>query len=64
MTDRIIDNLIKNDVKLSVVNWNKIENNLFSALKFLINATRGDKARCNYDLSVPMRHAISQACEL
>jgi hypothetical protein len=58
MPDRIIDNLLKNDVKISVVNWNKIENN-FSALDFLIGATFNDRINCIYDLSKPMRRRDS-----
>lgn len=58
MPDRIIDNLLKNDVKISVVNWSKIESD-FKALEFLINATYNDRATCNYDLSRPMRRANS-----
>lgn len=58
MPDRIIDNLLKNDVKISVVNWGKIEND-FDALKFLIDATFDDRASCNYDLSRLMRRANS-----
>ncbi len=58
MPDRIIDNLLKSDVKISVVNWDKIEND-FSALKFLINATFDDRTNCNYDFSKPLRRANS-----
>ncbi len=58
MPDRIVDNLLKPDAKISVVNWSKIEND-FSALKFLIDATFDDRANCNYDLSRPMRRANS-----
>lgn len=58
MPDRIIDNLLKKEAKISVVNWNKIEND-FGALDFLINATYNDRANCIYDLSRPMRRANS-----
>jgi len=58
MPDRIIDNLLKKDVKVSVVNWDKIEND-FSALEFLIDATFNDRLNCNYDLSRQMRRADS-----
>lgn len=58
MPDRIIDNLLKNDVKISVVNWDKIEND-FSTLEFLIDATFNDRLNCNYDLSRSMRRADS-----
>ena len=56
--DRIIDNLLKKDVKVSVVNWYKIEND-FSALEFLIDATFNDRLNCNYDLNRQMRRADS-----
>lgn len=58
MPDRIIDNLLKKDVKISVVNWEKIEND-YGALEFLIDATYKDRVNCNYDLSRPMRRANS-----
>lgn len=56
MPDRIIDNLLKSDVRISIVNWDKIEND-FGALQFLIDATFDDRTSCNYDLSRPMRRA-------
>lgn len=58
MPPRIIDNLLKSDVKISVVNWSKIENNPYN-LSFLIDATFKEKSNCNYDLSRPMRRANS-----
>ena len=58
MPDRIIDNLLETDAKISVVNWEKIEENI-EALEFLIDATFNDRASCNYDLSSPMRRANS-----
>ncbi len=58
MPDRIIDNLLKKEAKISVVNWSLIEND-FNALKFLIDATFDDKENCEYDLSRPMRRANS-----
>lgn len=58
MPDRIIDNLLKREAKISVVGWNKIENDL-SVLKFLIDATFNDRENCTYDLSRPMRRANS-----
>jgi hypothetical protein len=56
MPARIIDNLLKKDAKISVVNWSRIENDP-DTLSFLIDATFKDKAICNYDLSTPMRRA-------
>lgn len=58
MPARIIDNLLKKDAKVSVVNWSRIENDP-DALSFLIDATFNDRASCNYDLSRPMRRADS-----
>lgn len=51
---RIIDNLLKSEAKISVVNWNKIITNLES-LRFLIHATYTEKDSCQYDLSRSMR---------
>lgn len=58
MPDRIIDNLLKKEAKISVVNWNKIENDL-GALEFLIDATFNDRVICDYDLSRSMRRVDS-----
>jgi Thoeris protein ThsB, TIR-like domain len=58
MPARIIDNLLRNDVKISVVNWSRIENDP-STLSFLIDVAFNDRAICNYDLSRPMRRANS-----
>ena len=57
MPDRIIDNLLKAEAKVSVTNWSKIrEPNI---LKFLVDATFQDRHSCEYDLSQPMRRANS-----
>jgi hypothetical protein len=49
---RIIDNLLKSEAKISVVNWSEIN---IEKLRFLIHATFEDKASCEYDLSRTMR---------
>ena len=49
---RIIDNLLKTEAKISVVNWNEIN---VEMLRFLIHATFEDKEKCEYDLSRTMR---------
>jgi len=49
---RIIDNLLKTEAKISVVNWGEIN---IEKLSFLIHATYEDKASCEYDLSRTMR---------
>lgn len=54
MSDRIIDNLFKKEAKVSVVPWEKIQNNPAN-LSFLIKAAHDDRAVCEYDLSRPMR---------
>jgi len=58
MPDRILDNLLKSDVKLSVVDWDKVINDM-EGLRFLIDKTYDDRANCNYDLSRSMRRADS-----
>ena len=54
MPDRIIDNLLKAEAKVSVTNWSKIKDNP-KILQFLIDAAFEDRAKCEYDLSRPMR---------
>ena len=56
MPDRIIDNLLKSEVTISVVPWDKIN---VETLKFLIDATYQNRSNCKYDLSSPMRRANS-----
>lgn len=46
--DRIIDNLIKPESLISVTGWERVSDP--SKLKFLINATFEDRAKCEYDL--------------
>ena len=56
MPDRIIDNLLKPEAKVSVTPWNRIDT---TRLKFLLDAAFEDRGRCEYDLSRPMRRANS-----
>ena len=56
--DRIIDNLLRHEAKVSVTHWSKIENNP-SALRCLIDAAFEDRGKCEYDLSRPMRRVNS-----
>ena len=58
MPQRIIDNLLKSDAKVSVANWDTITASP-EKLKLLIDLTFRDKGDCNYDLSRPMRRANS-----
>ena len=54
LPDRIIDNLIKNDVKISITKWEYIENQPEN-LKILIECAFKNRENNNYDLSKPMR---------
>jgi hypothetical protein len=54
MPDRIIDNLLNKDAKISVTNWDNIKDDV-SKLAFLIDVTFNDRFACKYDLSRPMR---------
>ena len=56
--ERVIDNLLEPDVYISVVNWDKIVNNLHN-LQFLIDATFNDRLKCNYNLRRNMRRKDS-----
>lgn len=52
MPDRIIDNLLKQSVKISVTSWDRIND---ASLKFLIDSAFHNRFNCQYDLSRPMR---------
>lgn len=54
LPERIIDNMINPNVRLSVVPWRRIENNP-DALRFLVDATARVAASNEYDCSLPMR---------
>ncbi len=54
MPDRIIDNLVSEKAKISVVPWQKIADNPEN-LRLLIELAHNDRANCEYDLSRPMR---------
>ena len=58
MPARIIDNLLKKDALVSVVDWNRIKDDP-DKLSFLIEVTFRDRAACKYDLSKPMRRRDS-----
>lgn len=62
MPDRIIDNLLKNGVKIAVINWSDLTGmwNLLcdkgaEKLRQLIDNAYNDRASNDYDLSRPMR---------
>lgn len=56
MPDRIIDNLLYNGAKISVIGW---ENLSVDKLKYMIEKAFEDRGNCNYDLSRPMRRRNS-----
>ena len=56
LPDRIIDNLLAEDVKISVTNWAKVANTPVN-LRLLIENAFEARADCTYDLSRPMRRA-------
>ena len=56
MPDRLIDNLLKPEAMVSVVPWSRIN---VDSLTTLVEAAFLDRARCEYDLSRPMRRADS-----
>ncbi len=58
MPARIIDNLMKSEAKISVTNWNTFSDDV-ERLRFLIDVTHQDSAKCRYELSRPMRRANS-----
>ena len=53
MPERIIDNLLCPNVKISVTNWDKIIDP--QVLSYLIDLTSKDRVNCEYDLKRPMR---------
>ena len=56
MPERLIDNLCKPEAKISVMPWQRINNNL---LKELVDLTYKDRSGCEYDLSRLMRRRNS-----
>ena len=56
MPDRVIDNLLKQGVKISVVPWDRINE---TSLKFLIESAFYNRFNYEYDLSRRMRRANS-----
>jgi hypothetical protein len=51
--ERIIDNLVRKEAKVSVTHWDKIMENA-EILRFLIDITFNDRANCQYDSSRPL----------
>ena len=56
MPDRIIDNLVKSESKISITSWSRINP---TSLRFLVDAAFQSRSYCEYDLSRPMRRANS-----
>lgn len=56
MPDRIIDNLLKTEAKVSVINWDQLT---VAKLKYMIEKAFEDRASCEYDLSRTMRRRNS-----
>ena len=52
LPDRIIDNMINPDCKITVTSWDKLT---VGTLKLLIENAYNDRANCKYDLNRPMR---------
>jgi len=52
MPDRIIDNLLNSNAKVSVIGWDKLTVN---KLKYMLEKAFEDRSSCSYDLSRPMR---------
>jgi len=56
LPDRIIDNLLVPDVRISVTNWDNLN---VETLTFLIDVAYNDRKTCKYDLSRKMRRTNS-----
>ena len=56
MTDRIIDNLVNPQSKISVTSWSRVS---ATSLRFLVDSAFQSRDNCCYDLSRPMRRANS-----
>lgn len=56
--NRIIDNLVKTEARVSITEWSRIKDKPKN-LRFLIDATFNDRAKCEYDLRRPMRRKNS-----
>lgn len=56
MPDRIIDNLLKTEAKISVVPWDKLT---VEKLRYMVDKAYDDREYCQYDLSRPMRRKNS-----
>lgn len=56
MPERIIDNLLNNSAKISVIGWDKLNIN---KLKFMVEKAFEDRSSCSYDLSRPMKRINS-----
>ena len=57
MPDRVLDNLVAPNARVSVVPWNKATHH--GNLRFLIEATFADRQQCTYDLHRRLRRSNS-----
>lgn len=58
MPERIVDNFMKSEAKISVTRWSTIKNNP-NSLRFLIDVAFQNRTKCEYDFSRPMRRKNS-----
>jgi conjugal transfer/entry exclusion protein len=58
LPNRIVTNLARNNVRISVVNWNVIEND-YEKLKYLIDNAFNRRKTNDYDHSEPLRRRNS-----
>lgn len=58
LSNRLIDNLVAAEAKISVINWDRFTRDP-EGMRFLIDATYKDRVACTYDLSRDMRRANS-----
>lgn len=56
MPDRIVDNLLNSNAKISVIGWDKLT---VDKLKYMIEKAFEDRINCSYDLSRPMKRRNS-----
>ncbi len=52
MPERIIDNLLTSNANISIIPWEKVN---ADKLRYMIDKAYEDRAKCEYDLSRPMR---------
>lgn len=58
LPDRIVDNLLESNAKISVTSWNRIAGDL-NRLGVMVQAAHDDRAACKYDFSRELRRSNS-----